>query len=267
MKSIIYNAENSQENKISSTISINRNDVNWSQDENEKNYVSKVYSVTAGANIGDYTIKISMKDGQDLGGIKITDLNNSEKQTFSPKEQFKILVPIKNMTNKREFDIKVEAQVKTKPVLYGVAPNSGYQDYALTMGIYEDGTGMISDEYNKNETKIIVIKEDEETKQRLEGVEFELLDENKQTVYASLKTDKEGKITINNLIPGKYYLKETNTLDGYEKYEDLVELDLEFNQEFTVTVNNKKGNKPTVETSEKKLSVTETKKKLPLTGK
>ena len=51
MHTIINNAQNSKESKISSTIKINKNSDNWKQDENEKNYVSKVYSVSAGAKI------------------------------------------------------------------------------------------------------------------------------------------------------------------------------------------------------------------------
>lgn len=264
MHTIINNAQNSKESKISSTIKINKNSDSWKQDENEKNYVSKVYSVSAGANIQNYKIILSRKNNQDIGGIKLTDINNKTKTEFSPNEKFKILVPIKEMKEKGNFELKVEAKISTKPVLYGIAPNSSYQDYALTGATYEDGTGNIQDEYFKNETKIIILKQDEDTNEKLEGVEFELLDENKNVVYNGLKTDKDGKINIENIVPGRYYIKETNTKDGYLKFEDLIKIDINLNEQMTVTVNNKKEEKPKIETSKNTTEVS--KKILPVTG-
>lgn len=263
MKNIINNANNSNETKISSTITINRSENEWKQDEIEKDYVSKTYSVKAGANIGNYKVALSKENAQDLGGIKLTDKNNQEKSEFNPNEQFKILIPIKNMNEKGQLKIKVEAQVKTKPVLYGMAPNSGYQDYALTAGSYEDGTGEINEEYYKNETKIIIIKKDQQDGNLLQGVEFELLNENKETLYTGLKTNEEGKIIIKNLIPGTYYIKETKTIDGYEIYEQPIRVEIELNQEISVTVNNKKEEKPQIE---KTKSSSKEIKKLPITG-
>lgn len=263
MKKIINDAQNSSETKISSTITINKNMEEWKQDENEKNYLSKTYMISAGATVEKYKIIITKENGQDLGGIKLTDINNQEKTEFAPNEKFKILIPIKNMTEAGSFNIQVEAKVKTKPVLYGTAPNSGYQDYALTAATYEDGIGRVQDEYTKNETKIIIIKKDQEEEIVLEGVEFELLNEKKETVYTGLKTNSEGKIVVENLVPGVYYLRETKAIDGYKaNYED-IELKIELNEEIMITVNNSKEKKPKVETT--KISSREV-KRLPVTG-
>lgn len=267
MYRIIDNANASNESKLSSTIQINKVGDEWKQDEIDKQYASKVFNVTANANMRNYTIKITKENAQNVGGIKITDLQNNEKNQFSSSEKFKVLVPIKNMTEVGGFKLTVEGQVQTKPVLYGVAPNSGYQDYALTVATYEDGIGEKSDEYPENETKIIIIKEDEKTKERLENTEFELLDENRKVVYADLKTDKEGRIEIKHLIPGKYYLRETKAKEGYELYQELIELQVGLHEECTVTVNNKEQEKPKIEL-EKKLKTKEVsgRKILPVTG-
>ena len=166
------------------------------------------------------------------------------------------------MTDKGNIKIEVKAKVETKPILYGKAPNSSMQDYALTAETYEDGEGYINEEYQKNETKIILIKQDAETKERLENIEFQLLDENKKVVYSNLKTNKEGKIVIENLVPNKYYIKEINSIDGYEIYDELIEVDIALNEELTVTINNNKEEKPVFEKIEKEKSV----RKLPITG-
>ena len=263
MKKIIQDAENSTETKISNTITINKDTSKWEQDEIEKDYVSKTYSVTALASIQNYKITLTKENAENLGGIKLTDLNNNEKQEFSPNEKFKILIPIKNLTEEGTINIEVEAKVNTKPVLYGRAPNSSYQDYALTAATYEDGSGNTKDEYNKNETKIIILKKDEEDGKTLQGVEFQLLNENKEPIYADLKTNEEGKIVINNLVPGTYYIKETKTIDGYEIYDELIEVKVQMNQELTVTINNKKQEKPKIETKEYGYKEV---KKLPVTG-
>lgn len=269
MYRIIENANNSNETKVSSTIEINKAETEWKQDEVEKQYISKTFFVTANATIQNYQVMITKENSQDIGGIKITDMQNKETNKFAANEKFKVLVPIKNMTEAGTFKLRIEGQVQTKPVLYGVAPNSGYQDYALTAATYEDGTGEKSDEYPENETKIIIIKEDEKTKERLENTEFELLDENKNVVYSDLKTDAEGKIEINHLIPGKYYLKETRAKEGYELYEELIELQVTLHEQYTVTVNNNQEEKPKIEIDKKiqnKEVSSATVKKLPVTG-
>ena len=95
---IINNANNSSETKISNIIEINKNDSEWEQDKIDKNYVSKTYSIKAGAEISNYKITVEKGNSDDLGGIKLTDEKNQEKTEFIPNEKFKILIPIKNLT-------------------------------------------------------------------------------------------------------------------------------------------------------------------------
>lgn len=269
MHKIIQNANQSSESKVSTTMQINQVEQEWKQDETNRQYASKIFEVTANANIKNYTIKITKENAQDIGGMKIVNMQNQEENQFEPGEKFKVLIPIRNMTESGRFKLAVEGEVQTKPILYGVAPHSSRQDYALTGATYEDGSGEKRDEYPENETKIILIKEDEKTKERLEGTEFELLDENKQVVYSDLKTDKEGKIEIKHLIPGKYYLRETKAKEGYTIYDELIELQLAMHQQYTITVDNNQEEKPKIEIKEStksKAVTSSTRSKLPVTG-
>ncbi len=271
MKTIINNANNSKETKLSSSISIQEVTNEWLQDKIDSKYVSKTYKVTANAQLNSYQIAITKENGEQIQGIKVTNEQNQEMNQFSSNENFKVLVPIKEMTKEGAFKLTVSGEVKTKPVLYGMAPDSSYQDYALTTASYEDGTGEKIGQYPENETKIIIIKEDEETKERLDNTEFELLDENRNVVYSDLKTDKDGKIEINHLIPGKYYLKETKAKEGYVPYEDLIELQVALHEQYTVTVKNNKEEKPKIEIEKKQKSKTVSassikREKLPVTG-
>lgn len=270
MNKIINNANHSNETKISSTLEINKQDKEWKQDKLNPQYASKTFSVSAGANIKNYKINITKENAKDIGGIKVTDIKNATKNEFSSNEKFKVLIPIKNMTEKGSFKLTVESQVQTKPILYGAAPNSSKQDYALTAMTYEDGRGEKSDSYPENETKIIIMKQDSKTKKKLEGAEFQLLDENKKVVYSDLKTNKEGKIELKHLIPGKYYLKETRAKEGYEAYQELIPLQVVLHEQYKVTVNNNPQEKPEIkiEKNEKSKEVSSSNvKKLPVTGK
>lgn len=267
MYKIVNDAQNSTETKISNSIQINKENEEWKQDVQDPRYVSKIFSVSARANIKNYKINIANENTKYIEGIKVTDVQNIEKNEFEPQEKFKILIPIKNMIEHGTLKLTVESEIQTKPILYGVAPNSSNQDYALTAMTYEDGIGEKSDEYPKNETKIIIIKEDSQTKEKIEDVEFELLDENKNVVYTNLKTNKEGKIEISNLVPGKYYLKETKAKEGYEPYEEFIEMEISLHEQYTVKVNNKKEEKPKIEIEKilKNKEVT-TVERLPITG-
>lgn len=269
MKKIINDAQNSQETKISSTLFVNKLNGEWKIDDIDNNFVSKIYNVTAGANIGNYKISLENEAAENLGGIKVTDLQNNEKSEFISNEKFKILIPIKELTKDGIININVTSVVETKPVLYGTAPDAGHQDYALTATTFENGSGSTTDNYYKNETKLIIVKQDQETGEKLENVEFQLLDKNKNVVYSDLRTGVDGKITIENLLPGEYYIKEVKSIDGYQEYDQPINIKVDLDQEITVTINNSKEEKTKVETKTEKSKSISSKsvKKLPVTGK
>ncbi len=264
LKQILRSVENCSETQISNTIKIIKEN-NFKVDEIEKEYVSKTYSITAGTTISNYKVELSNGDMELPEGIKITDLKNTPKKEFSQNEKFKILIPIKNLTKESDFNIQIKTKINSKPVLYGQAPNSSYQDYALTAATYDDAIGNTQDTYYKNETKIKIIKQDKETKEKLKDVEFNILDSDKNVIYSNLKTDKNGEIEVKNLIPGKYYIQEINAKDGYLLSEELIKVDISFNQALTITIDNLFEKKSTIETEEKEITETVI-KKLPVTG-
>lgn len=261
LKKIVENANNSKETKISNLLTINKNVENWKQ---EGKYLVKHYSVTSAASMNKFTVKIEKANHELPEGIKIVNDKNEEKNEFNAVENFKVIVPIQNLRNEGDFKLIVNGKINTKPVLYGKSYNSNYQDYALTGATYEDGIGEVNDNYDKNKTKIIINKKDGETGIKLEGTEFELLNENKEVVYNNLVTNSDGKVVIEGVVPGKYFLKETKAKDGYIKYSDLIPLTVNYNQEFTITVSNSKEDKPKFETTTGSSEIEV--KKLPVTG-
>ena len=238
LNKILDDAEKCKETQVSNTIKIIKEQDNFNIDSKEQEYVSKIYSISAGTTILTYKIELQSLDSDLPEGIKITDINNNPKKEFSQNEKFKILIPIKNLTKEANFNIVVDTKINSKPILYGKAENSLYQDYALTAATYDDASGETKEIYYKNETKVKIVKQDQETQERLENVEFNIFDSNKQIIYSNLKTNSNGEVSILNVIPGKYYIQEVSAKDGYLLNDELIEFDISFNQELTLTINN-----------------------------
>lgn len=251
MRNIVNTARNSSEVKISSQINITEKE-DWKIDKINSKYISKTYKVSGSGVIQDYDITLS---GNLPDGAKLVDEGNNEKSNFKSSECFKILLPIQELKNKNSFKINAKSKIETKPILYGKAPDSNMQDYAITASTYEEGEGMLTQEYLKNETKIKIIKQDLDTKERLKGAEFKLLDENKNIIKSDIVTNENGEAILNEIMPGKYYLKETKVLDGYNIYSELIQIDLEFNEEGIVIVNNSKLKNTEVTTSKRKINI------------
>lgn len=62
---------------------------------------------------------------------------------------------------------------------------------------------------------LIIEKIDDKTMDPLEGVLFGLYDQD-QNLLQEYYTDLNGRIQIDSLLEGLYYIKELNTLPGYE---------------------------------------------------
>ena len=273
LKTIVNNARNSNQTKVSSELTVNEQEKLWRIDNLDSSYISKTFLVTANTSMSKYTVNVK---NLNIEGYKLVDQNNKEKTEFSNSEKFKILIPIQEVKQDGNFSIEVSAHVATKPVFYGESRDSGLQSYALTGYTYEEGTGSKKVYYTKNETKIIITKTDDKTGKKLEGVEFELLDKNQNKIYTEITTNKDGIATIDNLLPGIYYIRETKTLEGYQLYSKLIKVELELNEETTVNVINsekepeiyKEEKKTELAVKEKKsnIKVKETGPKLPKTG-
>lgn len=95
-------------------------------------------------------------------------------------------------------------------------------------------------ENQKKKGQIEVYKVDaEDKKQKLEGVIFELLDE-EGNVVETMITNKEGYSITSKLPIGSYYLKEIKTKEAYRLSQELIEVEIKQDQIATVIVENQK---------------------------
>ncbi|PRT39072.1 SpaA isopeptide-forming pilin-related protein [Bacillus wiedmannii] len=80
--------------------------------------------------------------------------------------------------------------------------------------------------------KVVLTKTDAKSREKLEHAVFSLLDQNKQVIpeHKELKTNDKGQITVDNLKPGTYYLKETKAPEHYKLDDRLIEVKIEEDQ-------------------------------------
>ena len=263
LKKIVGAAKSSSEVPGSSQITINEVNGQFKVDNINKNFISKEYKISSVSTNGKYTVTI---EGNYPKGTLITDKNNNIKKDFDKGENFKILIPI-NTTKAGSFTVKVTGNLMTKPVLYGKAPHSNWQDYALAAGFYELGEGTKTINTPSNTTKITIKKIDGENNKPLEGVIFQILDENKKIVRSNIITDKEGNAIVDELVPGNYYLQEIATKEGYTPLKGLRNFTLEYNQDLKISVYNYKEKETVIEENNANINMGDSSEKITISNK
>ena len=204
---------------------------------NNENILYKEYYADSNVSSGNYVVSLN---GDLPTEIKVVNIKGEEKTEFKMNEHFRILIPMESLEKSGKFNINANAKLETKPVMYGTTTVPGTQDYALTGFMYEEVGSSIEENYLKNTTKISILKTDKESGEVLENVKFDFLDSDEEKLFEDLITDKDGKIIIENIMPGKYYIKETESLEGYELNTEVYEVEVKYGEEKELVITNKK---------------------------
>ena len=226
MNNILENAKNSNESFDNPNIEIEQSE-KWNVDEIENKYVSKEYKIKSNKNISKITLNLESQPK----GTKITNLDEDGK--------FKILIPIENLKESGKFKIKIQTELETKPIFLGEAPSNDLQNYLLTAYSYEDMDKEFEQEYEKNNTKIIIEKTDNDTNEVLKGAKFEILDEKQKSIRVA-ETNNDGQVILDGLMPGIYYIKEVQAPNGYSIDSELKKVEIKLNQEISLKIKNNK---------------------------
>ncbi|MDM5250061.1 SpaA isopeptide-forming pilin-related protein [Lysinibacillus sp. G4S2] len=145
---------------------------------------------------------------------------------------------------KYSFENLDQYTVDGKEIKYAVKeqPVAGYESKV-------EGYNIVNTKILKG--SIVLTKINADTKDKLAGVEFTLIDNEGKVIAEKLVTDKDGQIKVDNLRPGKYAFVETKALFGYKPLHEKMEFTIENDQKEDVQV--------TVENSYNKTTVVLTK--------
>lgn len=218
-------------------------DKEWEKDEENK-YLYKNVEVNANLK-SNFDIKL---EGDKNNIFKLEKEQIIGKEKDNKKEKYILKIDLKdinkfNILGKEVFKnlkLTATAEVETNPVYLGKEETGTRQDYAIS-GVRFKGKEerSLNIDIPKNETKIKIVKISKEEDKKLENVKFELFDKENKSLGIKT-TNKNGEIIYENLIPGKYYLKEIEAKEGYNKLNDLVEIEVKYGEEKEVKVNNEK---------------------------
>lgn len=231
IKNISYIARNSTQTKVAPQIQIQSLNQKWEVDETEKQYISKKFKVNSNSELSNYIVQ-----AENIKGAQITNLENCKQNVFKNSEEFKILIPIDQLNKEQKIEISATANLKTYPIYYGKAPEN-LQNYAISGLEYETANNIIQEEIPKNKTSIIIEKMDADTKEKLENFEFLITNDNNQQ-NKTVITNEQGIIELTNLIPGQYTIKEIKGSDEYIIKDEEIKINVEYNQNYNVVVEN-----------------------------
>ena len=214
-----YARNNPNHNYISPQVSISK--VGSLTKEGE--YYSQTYSVSSNVPLRDYYVyQISGLPS----GSYFASTNGNQKTTFSSGENFKVYIPQQSIVSNIEAYIGVDGSCKSYPALYGKAPNSSVQNYALTLDPFENGSS--DTQLNIAPTGKVTIEKTSATDNIWNGtLSGSLIPNAKYNLYNSnmnligtYTTNSEGKIHITGLSLGTYYVKETTPVPQYTTLND-----------------------------------------------
>lgn len=205
-----------------------------------ENYYYQEYTVTADANISEYSID-SIENFP--SGSYITDNNGNKKEKFLAGEKFRVMIPKNKLNEDVSGKINVTASCNTNPIFYGEAPNSTIQDYAITYKPNVNYKSTTTLSKTTNTASIKIIKQDAENLKPIKDVTFALYN-NKEEYVTSKTTNENGIIIFDKLYQGTYKVKEIKTNENYISSNDIYEINTEYNKVVTKTItnNHKKGN-------------------------
>ncbi|HDX9670782.1 TPA: choice-of-anchor A family protein [Bacillus cereus] len=169
------------------------------------------------------------------GQFEIVKVDASDETKLLPGAEFEVYKDGKQIDTLRTDKTGKVISKKLEPGKYTLKETKAPEGYKLLKEEIE-----VTVEENKVVPVIVknvkalgslqVVKKDAESKNVLKGAEFRLKNENGQIVGGAKTTNKDGVVTFENLVPGKYTLEETKAPEGYKAIEVTVEVNVVANK-------------------------------------
>ena len=193
-------------------------------------YVSSNNGVSVTGIVGDYTVSLENA----LNGIVITDINDTEKNTFKSNEKFLIKIPVSSINGlSAEFKINVNAIGSINKAYLYKPEQSKYQN---TIALYPENNNVNDSAPVKLNltTEVQISKIDATTSEELPGAKLIVKDSTGKVVDTWTSTNEVH--VIKNLKPGKYTLTEEIAPEGYILSTETVEFEVKLDGTVTKVV-------------------------------
>ena len=200
----------------------------------EENYYSQEYSLDSTTDFDKY--EISKTEGMPEESY-ISDMDGNKTTKLNQGQNFKVMIPKAQMTKDFSIKITAKADCKSYVILEGKTTVKKTQNYVVTAGEMATATTQDTLNINVNNAKLKIRKTEENTNTPIEGVKFALYKDEK--LLQEKQTDKDGRISFDNLYPGKYTVKEVETAEKYVLENTPKEIELKYNETKEIEITNK----------------------------
>ncbi|MGH0442959.1 SpaA isopeptide-forming pilin-related protein, partial [Bacillus pretiosus] len=169
------------------------------------------------------------------GQFEIVKVDAEDKTKVLSDAEFEVYKDGKKVETLRTDKTGKVISQKLEPGTYTLKETKAPQGYKLLKEEIEvvveaNKVVQVQVENAKELGSLQVIKKDAESGKVLEGAEFKLKNETGQVVGEAKTTNKDGVVTFENLVPGKYTLEETKAPEGYKALEVTVEVNVVANE-------------------------------------
>ncbi len=183
------------------------------------------------------------------GGVEIHKIDKDTKELILDEVTFKIKDKETNkylIFGENEEITTVDGIIKLEGIPYGkyeleeISPPFNYKKGSSTFfEITENEKIILIEVDNEKKTGSLTIKKlDTDTLKPLGNVLFAIF-KNDGTLLDEYKTNEEGIIELNNLEIGKYLIKEIATLEDYELYDEVIEVEIKEGIKSIVSITNR----------------------------
>ncbi|MFJ8525643.1 SpaA isopeptide-forming pilin-related protein [Bacillus cereus] len=169
------------------------------------------------------------------GQFEIVKVDASDETKLLPGAEFEVYKDGKQIDTLRTDKTGKVISKKLEPGKYTLKETKAPEGYKLLkeeieVTVEENKVAPVIVKNVKALGSLQVVKKDAESKNVLEGAGFRLKNENGQIVGEAKTTNKDGVVTFENLVPGKYTLEETKAPEGYKAIEVTVEVNVVANK-------------------------------------
>ncbi|PGM90732.1 MSCRAMM family protein [Bacillus cereus] len=182
---------------------------------------------------GEKVVDVKVTNSKSLGQFEIVKVDANDKTKLLSDAEFEVYKDGKKVetlqTDKTGKVISGKLELGKYTLKETKAPQ-GYKLLKEEIEVVVEANKVVQVENAKELGSLQVIKKDAESGKVLEEAEFKLKNENGQVVGEAKTTNKDGVVTFENLVPGKYTLEETKAPEGYKALEVTVEVNVVANE-------------------------------------